>query len=253
MKTDILKTLVLNDFKESYLGSHLGVFWAFFHPLAMLLILWFVFELGFRSGGVDDLPFVVWLSAGLVPWFFFASSVANGTNSVLSNSYLVKKVVFNLEYLPLIKVISSLLVHVVFIVFLFLLCFFYEIYPSIYWIQIPIYSTYLLLLTYAIVLFTSAISVFVKDTVQFISIIVQFGFWLTPIFWSLSMIPEEYRSYFGYSPVYFVVEGYRKSIAGEEWIWENPLLIFNLILLIVLVVIGKFTFKKLKLHFADVI
>ena len=67
----MLYNLAKNDFKTKYAGSYLGIIWAFIQPVITILLYWFVFQVGFRSRPLDDYPFVLWLTAGLVPWFFF--------------------------------------------------------------------------------------------------------------------------------------------------------------------------------------
>lgn len=80
-----------NDFKTKYAGSYLGIVWAFVQPIVTVLVYWFVFEIGLRSGSVGDTPFVLWMVAGLVPWFFFSDTLNSGTNALIEYSYLVKK------------------------------------------------------------------------------------------------------------------------------------------------------------------
>ena len=86
----LLVELTKNDFKQKYVGNILGIFWAFIQPTAMIAIFWFVFQVGFKSQPVDDFPFILWLVAGMFPWFYFAEGLSTGTNS-----FLVKKVVFS--------------------------------------------------------------------------------------------------------------------------------------------------------------
>ena len=106
----LIFSLAKNDFKTRFAGSYLGIFWAFVQPVVTILVYWFVFQVGFRNGTVDEFPFVLWLTAGLVPWFYFSEALMGATNSLLEYSYLVKKVVFNIDILPVIKVLSALFV-----------------------------------------------------------------------------------------------------------------------------------------------
>ena len=75
--------LAKNDFKTKYAGSYLGIIWAFVQPVVTILLYWFVFQVGFRSRPLGDYPFVLWLTAGLVPWFFFSDAWNGATNSML--------------------------------------------------------------------------------------------------------------------------------------------------------------------------
>ena len=99
-----------NDFKTRFAGSYLGIIWAFVQPIVTIIMYWLVFEKGLKAGaqlskdGIE-VAFVLWLSAGLVPWFFFAEALNNGTNALLEYNYLVKKVVFKISILPIIKII----------------------------------------------------------------------------------------------------------------------------------------------------
>ena len=79
----LIFNLAKNDFKTKYAGSYLGIFWAFVQPIVTILVYWFVFQVGFRSGTVSEFPFVVWLTCGMVPWFFFSDAWMSATNSML--------------------------------------------------------------------------------------------------------------------------------------------------------------------------
>ena len=136
-------TLAVNDFKTKYSGSYLGIFWAFVQPVVTVTVYWFVFQLGFRSDPVKDFPFVLWLIAGIVPWFYFSDALNGGTNSLLEYNYLVKKVVFNIDILPIVKVCSALFVHGFFVCFMFILYLAYGYGIDLYCIQ-DIYYTCLL-------------------------------------------------------------------------------------------------------------
>ena len=105
-----------NDFKTKYAGSYFGIIWAFVQPIVTILIYIFVFQFGFRAQPIaTDIPYALWLVAGIVPWFFFSEALVNATNCLLEYSYLVKKVVFKISILPIVKVSSSMFEHVFFV------------------------------------------------------------------------------------------------------------------------------------------
>ena len=107
-------TLVKNDLQAKFAGSYLGRIWAYVHPLVTIVLYWFVFQFGLRSGNVSNHPFILFLMAGLVPWFYFSEAWNGASASLLEYNYLVKKVVFNVSFLPILKVCSALFVHVFF-------------------------------------------------------------------------------------------------------------------------------------------
>ena len=109
-------SLAKNDFKTKYAGSYFGTVWAFIQPIVTICVYWFVFGLALRHGSDKGVPFVLWLIAGLIPWFFFQEGLTGGTNALLEYNYLVKKVVFNIRILPVVKVFSAVFVHCFFVV-----------------------------------------------------------------------------------------------------------------------------------------
>ncbi len=250
----ILAPLVKNDFKQRYLGSYLGILWAFIQPTITVFIFWFVFQVGFKVQPINDVPFVLWLIAGMFPWFFFADSVASATNAVLENSYLVKQIVFRVELLPLIKIFSALLVHLFFIILMYVLFLVYGYKFDLHWLQAFYYLGAMIVLVLGISYITSSIVVFFKDMGQLVAMLLQFGFWLTPIFWAIGTIPERYHFIIKLNPLFYIVEGYRDSMINHIWFWEKPLMsIYFWTVSLIFLFLGFTTFKKLRLHFADVL
>ena len=126
--------------------------------------------------------------------------------------------------------------------------------PSLYWLQILYYLFATILLVLGISWMTSSIIVFFKDLGQIVGMIIQFGFWLTPIFWSVKILPEKYHSIIQYNPVYYIVEGYRDSLIYNVWFWEKPTMtIIFWMITIIFFFGGAVVFRKLRAHFADVL
>ena len=250
----LLLTLTKDDFKQKYLGSYLGILWAFIQPTFTILIFWFVFQVGFKSQPVDNFPFILWLMAGIIPWFFFSDALANATNSIMDNSFLVKKVVFRVSILPIIKLLSALVIHLFFVLFMFGMFMIYGYEPTLYWMQIIYYLFATSVLLLGISWITSSIVIFFKDMGQLVAMVLQFGFWLTPIFWSIGMVPEKYQFLIKLNPVYYIIEGYRNSLIYEKWFWEDwQLMLYFWVITGLIFVLGAFTFKRLRPHFADVL
>ncbi|WP_431029106.1 ABC transporter permease [Lysinibacillus sp. LZ02] len=251
---NIIMQLAKNDFKVKYLGSYLGVFWAFVHPITMILIYWFVFTVGFRTMPIDNVPFVLWLIAGIIPWFFISEATSSGSSAILDNSYLVKKVVFRVSVLPIIKIISALFIHIIFILIAFGVFLFYSYPITIYHLQVLYFLFASIALVYGISLITSSLIVFSRDIGQIVSVLLQFGFWLTPIFWSFAIVPFNLQLFFKLNPIYYIVEGYRNTFIYQRWFWEDPLLtIYFWVVTIIIIGIGTILFKKLRPHFSDVL
>lgn len=251
----LIWNLSKNDFKTKYAGSYLGIVWAFIQPIITILVYWFVFEFGLKAGSpIKDVPFILWFMTGLVPWFFFQEGLLNSTNCMLEYSYLVKKVVFKISILPIIKIISALFVHLVFVGFLFFVGAIYGFYPSQYTIQLIYYSFCIFFMVLAISYATSAIVIFFKDLGQIINIFLQVGMWMTPIMWSYTIVPKEFQWILKLNPMYYIAEGYRDTIINHVWFFERYFqTVYFWAITLGLFALGAMIFKKLKPHFADVL
>ena len=206
----LIWSLAKNDFKTKYAGSYLGIVWAFIQPVVTVLVYWFVFGV-VRQGSPKAVPFVLWLITGLVPWFFFQEALTQGTGCLMEYSYLVKKIVFNINVLPVIKIISSLFVHLFFAAFtLFLFCC-YGYFPDIYALQLLYYSICVFMLTLALSYTTCAVTVFFRDLKQIIAIGLQVGIWMTPIMWDfvdMNINPySRIARLLKINPMYYIVAG----------------------------------------------
>lgn len=250
----LLGDLVKNDFKSRYLQNYLGILWAFVQPVATIVIFWFVFQVGFKAAPVQDTPFIIWLIAGMIPWFFMAEAWQSATNSILDNSFLVKKIVFRVAMLPIVKITSALIIHGFFVALMLSIFVAYGFTPSWYWLQIGYYLFASIVLLLGLAWITSSIVVFFRDLGQIVSMLVQFFFWLTPVFWMLSMVPEEYRFWFELNPAYYITQGYRDTLIDQVWFWDKPqqALVFWSVTLVTFV-LGALIFRKLRPHFADVL
>ena len=250
----LLWSLTKNDFKQKYVGNFLGALWAFIQPTATVLIFWFVFQVGFKSQPVHNFPFILWLVAGMFPWFYFAEGLANGTNSIINNNFLVKKVVFRVNLLPIIPLLSALIVHLFFICFMYSMFLYYGYTPNLYWLQVFYYLFALSMLLLGLSWITASVVVFFKDMGQIVSMFIQFGFWLTPIFWSIDMIPERYHWIIKLNPLVYIIDGYRESMITHKWFWENmEMTLYFWIVTVTILIAGSMIFKKLRPHFADVL
>ncbi len=250
----LLWQMTKRDFRQRYLGSYLGILWAFIQPAVTVLIFWFVFQVGFKAAPVNNFPFILWLVCGMFPWFFLNDSIQSATNSVVESAFLVKKIVFRVELLPIVKIMSALVVHIVFVAVLFAMFAIYGYGVSIYNLQIVYYFFAMICFSLGLSWLTSSLTVFMRDIGQFVAMILQFGFWCTPIFWNLKMVPEQFQFLLKLNPAYYLIEGYRQSLIYNEWFWQHVhLTAYFWALTAAVMFIGAWCFKKLRPHFADVL
>lgn len=249
--------LAVNDFKTRYAGSYLGMVWALAQPVVTILLYWFVFGTIMKSrqqvAGNIDVPYVLWLTAGLVPWFYFSEAISNGTNALLEYNYLVKKVVFKISILPIIKIIAATFIHVFFACIMLVVYFCYGYQPSLYLLQLLYFSLCMFLFVLALSYATCAIVVFFRDLNQIISIFLQIGMWATPILWNINQLSPKMQIVFKLNPIFYIVNGYRSAMFEKTWFWQDFYsTMYFWIVLILLFGFGALIFKRLKVHFADV-
>ena len=247
-----------NDFKKRYAGSYLGTIWAMVPPIVTVAMYWVVFDRIFGSGPQvtytgGEVPYVLFLTAGLVPWFFFSDAVMGGMTSLMEYNYLVKKVVFKVSILPIIKVTAAMFVHIGFSVVLVLIAAFYGYTPTVYTLQLFYYTfceyVFILGLSYA----TCAIVLFFRDLQNLVYIIMQVGMWATPILWNINTLREKYKPFIKLNPMTYIVEGYRSAVYEQQWFWEHFYSsTYFWIVTALLFVVSALIFKKLKPMFADV-
>jgi len=250
----LLFELAKKEFEMRYLGSYLGIIWAFIQPTVSILILWFVFQVGFKSAPVSNFPFILWLICGMIPWNFFSDSLQAATHAVIDNSYLVKKVVFRVTVLPIVKIISALFVHFFFITVIFLMFAIYGYEMNLHNIQVLYYLFAMIILILGSSWLTSALVVFLKDVGQFVAMVLQFGFWLTPIFWSYQILPAKYMFLIKLNPMFYIIEGYRNTFIHKKWFWEDPwTTVYFWAVCLIMFIFGATIFRRLKPHFADVL
>lgn len=246
------------DFKKRFVGSYFGVFWMFLQPVVTVLIYFFIFQLGFKSAPpVPDVPYVLWLVPGIVPWFFFSEALNSGTGCLQEYNYLVKKVVFQVEILPIIKLLSCLMIHGIFAMVMLVLFLCYRQPLLLSWIQIIYYSFAASMFALALTYLTSAVQVFFKDMSQIVGICLQFGMWLTPIMYHESLFEKDIPwigTALKINPFYYIVVGYRDSMLTNNWFWERPTLtLYFWGVTIVMLCVGLKVFKRLRPHFSDVL
>lgn len=245
----LLLQFSFNDFKSKYAGSALGIFWAFITPLVTVLTYWFVFSIVRSTDG--EYPFIVYLVTGMVPWFFFSDSLLSATNVFREYSYLVKKVVFNVQILPTSKILSSLYTHLFFILIGFVLSTANGFPPTLYSLQLIYYLFCLVMFLTAVTWITASTQPFLPDIMQFINVLMQTLMWTLPILWQPG---GRYVTFLKFNPLYYIVQGYRESFLGGHWFWEHWLYtLYFWGFTIVLLLIGSVVFRRLKPHFSDVL
>ncbi len=254
LQRHLILSMAKREVATQYVGSLLGFTWTFINPLVMIVVFWVVFSVGFRVQPTNNVPFVVWLTSGMAPWFIFSDIVSGSAGVIVSNASLIKKTLFQSQILPVIKIISSLITHSVFLIVLIALIIFQKMPFSFYYFQFCYYlfclSTLALGLSWAV----CALNPFLRDISQIVGVVLQIGFWATPILWDINIMPSKLQIVLKANPMYYIVQGYRESFIYFHPFWRHPYqTIYFWIVAALVFVIGALIFKKLKPQFADVL
>lgn len=237
---------VKREFQSKYANAMLGAVWSLLSPLAMILVYTVIFAEVMRArlpGSDSSLAYSIYLCAGILTWGLFAEIVARAQNMFLEQANLLKKISFPRICLPVIAVLNALvnfgIIFGLFTVFLLVSGHF----PGAIFVAIVPVLLLQVLLAIGLGLVVGVLNVFFRDVGQFVTIAMQFWFWLTPIVYPASILPEQVRPMLAYNPMATLVQSYQAILVkGEAPDWQALLSVAVLALL--LCVLGMRLFRK---------
>lgn len=245
--------MAVRETQGRYIGTFGGMLWMVGHPLATITIYWLVFSIGLKVEPSGDVPFVVFLVCGIVPWLTFSESLMSSVNAITGAPHLVKKVAFPTSILPVVHLLVSMVSHLAMLVILLVLLILNGVPFSWGALQAVYYLGALYVLSLGIGWLVASVNVFSRDVANGLSVVIGFWFWLTPIVWPASMLGE-YSQWLMLNPLYYIVDGYRDAFLGGGVLWDKGVehLAYWGICLILFVAGGR-TFQKLQPEFAEVL
>ncbi len=258
MNWSLLYHFTRQDLLDRYSGSVLGGLWTFILPLVNILIFTLVFSkiMGARMDafGVEfsEYNYSIYLVTGMLAWNAFSATLNRVTNVFVEKSGLIAKVNMSLVTLPLYIVASETVVYLISMFFFtgFLLLIGFPV--TWHWLIIPVLYLVQQVLAYALGFVLAVLSVFIRDVREFVNVILQIWFWLTPIVYVVSILPEATREIFLWNPMFILVEAYRETVLLHQLpAMTGVVLIAGLA--VVLLAGGVFLFGKLEKDIRDFI
>jgi lipopolysaccharide transport system permease protein len=245
----LLIQLTQREIKARYKQSFVGYSWVLLNPLAQLLVYSFVFSIVFRFP-TNNVPYPIFLFSALLPWTLFQSSVLTATQSLVANSSLLRKVAFPREVIPysivLSKIVDFFFSSLVFVAFLI----FYQIGLSASaFLFIPLFIIQILLSTSLSLLFSAA-NLFYRDVQYLVNLLVMLWMYVTPIIYSLEMVPKQYLWIYNLNPMVGIIEGYRAALFGTPIDYE--IIGWSAFSSVVLFLLTYILFKRWEKVFADI-
>lgn len=244
---EMIASLVRQNLRTRYKGSILGFLWTFVSPLLQLVVYTVIFSVVMR---IDIDNFAMYLFVGLIPWLFFSSSIAEGSTCIVSNGNLIKKIYFPRAVLPIAVVLSGFMNMIFGFVVVLVMLLVTGIGFSLSMIYLPVVLFVELLLCLSISLWISSMNVYLRDIEHVLTIVIIAWFYLTPIVYTVEMIPNEYLSLFKLNPMYSVIVEYR-NILFFQMDLNFRSLVYPTVLGIILLLSGLIVFEKLQRNFAE--
>lgn len=251
----IIWKLGKNDFKNRFASTSLGSIWGFLQPFVFMMMYVFVFQFIFQTPGEGGAPYVVWFLPGMAVWQALNDSIMSASSSIRNYSYLVKKVVFPVDVIPIISIIGSSFVAIFLFIVAIVVCAIFKFMPNLLIVFYVIFATYAFIIAFTRL--TSAITTLVPDFSNLLGIMMQLFFWATPVVWSLTRLTNHplMLKIMQYMPFTYLVTAFRQAFMGENIITANHG-IYTIIfwaVTIIMFVWGNHVFKKNKKDFADVL
>lgn len=245
---EMIASLVKRDLKSRYKGSFLGFLWMFLNPLLQVCVYTVVFSTIMRMG-IEK--FYLFFFVALVPWLFFSTCLSAGTTVIFSQQDMVKKIYFPREVLPLAFTLSQFVNMLLSFVIVFVVVLVSGVSINLLaWLYLPLIMLIEFVLALGITFLVSALTVYFRDLEHILSIVSMAWMYLTPVIYPVEMVPEAFRGIFYLNPMTSLIVAYR-DILYYGRIPEVSTLLNAVILGIVILIIGRFSFSKLQRRFAE--
>jgi len=246
----LFENLILKDFRIRYRNMSLGILWSLINPLVMMMVLTFIFGRVFPNGSSNNQPFPVFVLCGIVPFNFFVGALMSGATSIVDNAGLVKRVVVPREVVPIAAVLSNCVHLLIQFGLLLLLTIVFGLRPNVYWLWLPVIWVLYVAFVCGLALGSSAVNVYIRDTRYVLESFTTVLFWLVPIFYPFSIIPQKYWDIYQYNPVAALVMAMRNILM--DGIAPPMSLLRNLVLAATVALgLGLLIFRRLKHHFYE--
>ena len=244
--------LAWRDVLVRYKQTVIGVLWAVIRPLLTMLVFTFVFS-RIAKLPAEGVPYPVMVFAAMLPWQLFATSLTEGSNSLINNSNLISKVYFPRLIVPASSIIVSFVDFAITMVLLAGLMVIYQVWPGWPILALPLFTILALLTSVGAGIWLAALTVKYRDFRFVVPFIVQFGLYLSPVGFSSSIVPEKWRLLYSLNPMVGVIDGFRWAISKGQTPFPWLSLELSLVAVAALLVTGIWYFRKTERTFADII
>lgn len=248
---ELLMMFVWRDITVRYKQSIVGIGWAVIQPVMTMVVFSIIFG-HLANLPSDGIPYPIYTFCALLPWNYFARSLTDSSDSLVSSSHLITKVYFPRLILPLSKVLAGFVDFAIAFTILILLMVWYQILPSYGVFLLPLFILIAILSAFGIGLWLTALNVKYRDIKFVVPFVVQLWMYSSPVAYSISLIPANWQWLYGLNPMVGVIEGFRWALLGKD---APNILMMSVSTSIILLIFmgGVFYFRFMEKNFPDII
>ena len=244
--------LAWRDILVTYKQTTIGIAWSVLRPLLTMVIFTVVFGKLAKLPS-DGIPYPVLVFAAMLPWYFFSRAVSEGSSSLIANANIISKVYFPRIIIPVSAVVVSLVDFLISFALLLVLMVWYQFIPDWRILLLPLFLILGIVASLGPILWLAALNVQYRDFRHIVPFLIQIGLFISPVGFSSSVVPEQWRLIYSINPMVGVIDGFRWSILGGQASAYLPGLALSLATATLFLVSGIWYFRKTERSFADVI
>lgn len=249
---ELLWVFAYRDISARYKQTVVGILWVLLKPTLTTVAFTLVFN---RIVKLPDstLPYSVLALGGILPWYFFATSVNEMTNSIVSNAQIVSKVYFPRLILPLSSIFLGLVDFMVAFVLLVALMLYHGIIPHLQFLAVIPFALLMIATSISAGVFLAGLNVIFRDVRHAVPFFLQFGLYVSPVGFSSSIVPEQWRLIYSLNPMVGVIDGFRWAIEGPGAVLYWPSVLISIGMSLFFSAFGFWYFRRVERVFADMI
>lgn len=250
---ELFYILSWRDISARYKQTVIGIVWALIRPLLTMIVFTFIFGKLAKLPTEGSAPYAIMVYAAMLPWQFFAASLTESSNSLVSNAPLISKVYFPRMIIPTSSIITCFIDFLISFGILLVLMIYYRFAPTVHILALPVFLFMAFAASLGMGLFITSLNVKYRDFRYVVPFFVQFGMYVSPVGFSSSIIPEQYRLLYSLNPMVAVIDGFRWAIIGQGVSIYWPGFFLSLAVISLFVCLGIKKFRSMEKSFADMI
>jgi lipopolysaccharide transport system permease protein len=250
---ELFRVLAWRDIAVRYKQTVIGAAWALIRPFMTMVVFTVVFGKLAKLPSDGTAPYALMVFAGMLPWSFFSTALADASNSLVGNANLISKIYFPRLIVPIAAVMVAFVDFLISLAILVGLMIWYEFVPTLQILLLPLFAAIAFLASLGVGSWITSLNVRYRDFRYVIPFILQLGTYVSPVGFSSSVIPDQWRLLYSMNPLVGVIDGFRWCLLGGESQLYWPSLAISIGVSTFFVWLGVRTFRKMERSFADLI